>query len=77
MSTAATKRITCLLHPALKSLCETGCVFREPAIRHAACHIVLPTDCAAPCYPKPCPCNPNPGKMDAICKEKIEKQLLA
>jgi hypothetical protein len=57
---SALNRIACGLPTALKSLCETGCIFRDATLRHAACATALKTECAAPCYPEPCPCSPNP-----------------
>ncbi len=56
MNTA--KRVCCQLPNTLRSLCETGCIYRDPAFKHLACQYVLKTDCAAPCYPEPCPCTP-------------------
>jgi hypothetical protein len=61
------KRVCCQLPILSKSLCETGCVYREPAFRHLACKQALKTECAAPCYPEPCPCSP---KTDSKAKGK-------
>jgi hypothetical protein len=79
MNTA--RRIYCHLPVTLKSLCETGCVYREPAFKHLSCPIAVKTECAAPCYPEPCgcskprksacavPCYPN-DKMDDTKRQK-------
>jgi hypothetical protein len=48
----------CRLPKTLKSLCETGCIYRDITLRHVACATVSKTDCAAPCYPDPCACFP-------------------
>ena len=60
---SAAKRVLCCLPSTLKSLCETGCVYREPAFRHLACKYAVKTECAAPCYPEPCPCKGIPAKI--------------
>jgi len=60
---SAVKRIACALPCTLKSLCESGCIFRDPTLRHLSCTRVAKTECAAPCSPKPCDCTPKP-KMD-------------
>ncbi len=56
----AVNRTVCLLPKALKSLCETGCIYRDVALRHAACASARRTECAAPCHPEPCACFPDP-----------------
>ena len=61
---SAVKRIACALPATLKSLCESGCIVRDPAFRHLACTRAPKTDCAAPCSPNLCECAPKP-KMDA------------
>ena len=70
MNTA--KRICCHLPVTLKSLCETGCVYREPAFKHLSCPIAFKTECAAPCYPEPCPCSPPKNKMDDAKRQKLK-----
>ena len=67
----AAKRVMCCLPPTLKSLCETGCIFRDPVFRHLACKNAVKTECAAPCYPEPCPCGPKP-KMEVPVKGKLK-----
>ena len=64
----------CRLPTTLASLCETGCIFRDPSIRHLACKGVARTDCAAPCAKQPCPCIPCP-KMEVPVKGKIVTHL--
>lgn len=64
-------RRVCSLPPQLKSLCETGCIYRSVALRHLACPQTTNKDfCVAPCEPQPCPCAKTdlviskPGKKD-------------
>jgi len=66
-------RKTCSLGPMIKSLCETGCIYREASLRHLACPISTKQDvCVAPCAPQPCGCrktdlvpvpNPKPNEV--------------
>jgi hypothetical protein len=50
-------RITCSLPKALKSLCESGCIYRDPNFKHIQCSLAKKTDvCVAPVCPKPCAC---------------------
>ena len=70
MNTA--RRVCCHLPATLKSLCETGCVYRESHLRHLACPIALKTECAAPCYPEPCPCTGSKPKMDDAKRQKLK-----
>jgi hypothetical protein len=67
MNTA--KRVSCHLPVALRNFCETGCIYREPAFKHLACRYVPKTECAAPCYPEPCPCS---NKTDSQSKRKLK-----
>jgi hypothetical protein len=58
-------RTICRLPVTLKSLCESGCIFRDATLRHTACATAQKIDCAAPCAPsEPCPCRPPSRKMD-------------
>ena len=51
-------RRVCSLPPQLKSLCETGCLYRSATLRHLACPQSTKYDtCVAPCAPQPCPCS--------------------
>ena len=51
------KRCLCSLPKKVKSLCDTGCVYREPAFKAFSCPLVKKTDtCAAPCAPADCTC---------------------
>ena len=46
----------CCLPKALRSMCRTGCIYRESAFKHLTCPLSQNTDvCAAPCK-KPCEC---------------------
>ena len=71
-------RRACSLPSQLKSLCETGCLYRSPALRHLACPKATKQDvCVAPCTPQPCPC----AKTDLVLvnlptKDKNEVFLL-
>jgi hypothetical protein len=50
-------RRVCSLTPQLKSLCESGCLYRSSTLRHLACPQSTKQDaCVAPCTPAPCPC---------------------
>jgi hypothetical protein len=50
-------RKVCSLGPSIKSLCESGCIYREASLRHLACPASTKQDiCVAPCAPTPCPC---------------------
>jgi hypothetical protein len=60
-------RKVCSLGPSIKSLCETGCIYREASLRHLACPVSIKTEaCVAPCTPTPCPCR----KTDLILHPK-------
>jgi hypothetical protein len=51
------KRVACALPKALKNLCESGCIYRDPAFKHLQCSLAKKTDvCVAPTCPKPCAC---------------------
>jgi hypothetical protein len=53
-------RCLCVLPKTIESLCETGCIYREPAVRHLACPRATKTDvCCAPCPPLDCTCRPD------------------
>jgi hypothetical protein len=57
------KTFICGLPPHLKSLCNTGCIYRESPFRHLGCQEARKTECAAPCRPEPCPCYPSKTKV--------------
>jgi hypothetical protein len=64
-------RRACSLSPQLKSLCESGCLYRSSTLRHLACPQSTKQDvCVAPCTPAPCPCTKtdlviaNPSRKD-------------
>jgi len=58
------QRATCSLPKALRSFCESGCIYREKNFTHIRCPQVLKTDlCAAPCK-KPCPCPAPPSQKN-------------
>ena len=64
-------RRVCSLPPAIKSLCETGCIYREASLRHLACPGSTKADvCVAPCTPQPCPCL----KTDLVVQTKTTAQ---
>lgn len=71
-------RRVCSLPPQLKSLCESGCLYRSTTLRHLACPQTTKQDiCVAPCTPQPCPC----AKTDLVIisptkKDKNEVFLL-
>jgi hypothetical protein len=71
-------RRVCSLPPQLKSLCESGCLYRGVTLRHLACPQTTKKDeCVAPCAPQPCPCS----KTDLVVvklpkKDKNEVFLL-
>lgn len=63
-------RRVCSLPPQLKSLCETGCIYRSVALRHLACPQTTKQDiCIAPCEPQPCPC----AKTDLVIRKPGKK----
>ena len=50
-------KMQCCLPKALRSLCRTGCIYREFPFQHLKCPLVSQTErCAAPCQ-KPCDCS--------------------
>jgi hypothetical protein len=49
-------RSVCFLPAALKSVCETGCIYRQTVLSHLACRLSeKSTYCVAPCDPSHCP----------------------
>lgn len=59
-------RRACSLTPQLKSLCETGCIYRSASLRHLACPQTTKQDtCVAPCEPRACPC----AKTDLVIRK--------
>ena len=53
------QRCLCVLPKTIESLCDTGCVYRESAVKHLACPRATKKDvCAAPCPPSDCTCKP-------------------
>jgi hypothetical protein len=60
-------RKVCSLGPAVKSLCASGCIYRESSLRHLACPGSTKLDiCVAPCTPIPCGCR----KTDVVVVPK-------
>jgi hypothetical protein len=60
-------RRVCSLPPQLKSLCESGCLYRSSTLRHLACPSATKHElCVAPCMPTPCPCT----KTDLVVQTK-------
>jgi hypothetical protein len=68
-------RRVCSLSPQMKSLCESGCLYRSSTLRHLACPSATKQDvCVAPCTPAPCPCSktdlvvvkPTPTSKDEV-----------
>lgn len=71
------RKCLCSLPPAIKNLCDYGCIYREKAFRHLACKNVTKTECAAPCYPEKCPCNlPKNEKTERIIRKHNEVCLM-
>ena len=63
------RKMQCCLPKALRSLCQTGCIYREPALKHLRCLQAKRTDiCAATCQ-KPCPCEP---KTEVVLPKEIK-----
>lgn len=53
------QRCLCILPRTIESLCETGCIYRESAVKHLACPRASNQDvCCAPCPPSECTCRP-------------------
>ena len=64
-------RKVCSLGPAIKSLCESGCIYRESSLRHLACPASTKHDvCVAPCAPQPCGCR----KTDLVMPSQTKPQ---
>ena len=63
----------CCLPKAIRSLCRTGCIYREANFKHLKCPQAKKTDlCAGPCE-KPCPCTPKQViKIDASMRKKFD-----
>jgi hypothetical protein len=66
------KTFVCGLPSHLTSLCNTGCIYREPPFRHLACKEARKTECAAPCRPEPCPCVPPKTKVSVPTKPILQ-----
>jgi hypothetical protein len=50
------KRTVCSLPKALRTLCESGCIYRERNFKHLQCPVnAKVATCVAPCSP-PCAC---------------------
>jgi hypothetical protein len=63
-------RVACALPKVLKSLCESGCIYRDPNFKHLQCSLAKKTDvCVAPSCPKPCPCPPRNEEMRQVQKK--------
>ena len=67
-------RTVCALPKVVKSLCETGCIYREKAFRHLACPKKLRRGdpCAVSCKTKDCDCN-NKKEFVILSQTKKEK----
>ena len=65
------RKCLCSLPPVVKNVCDYGCIYREPAFRHLACKIVSKTECAAPCYPEPCPCKVPKNESTEVTIKKL------
>lgn len=49
-------RASCIFPKAIKSICDSGCIYRERNFKHLRCPLAKKVDiCAAPC-PIPCDC---------------------
>jgi hypothetical protein len=61
----------------LASLCKTGCIYREKALKHLQCPYVPKSEpCAAPCKPN-CSCEPpQNGQGLVLPKNKIKNEVL-
>ena len=64
----------CPLPPKIANMCESGCIYREPAFKHLRCPKVSNlSPCAAPCPPQLCDCkhtvktNPRKAKNLEVC----------
>lgn len=69
-------RAVCCLSPALNSLCEMGCIYREKALKHLACPIAqkYKETCVAPCLNSaPCVCK---TKVVLLTKKERNEVLL-
>ena len=64
----------CSLPKAIRSLCRTGCLYRDPAFKHLVCPLTQKTDpCAAPCDPQ---CSCTKTTKDIKTNEKNLKKSL-
>lgn len=73
-TTVLVTRCVCALPGHIKSLCETGCVYREPGFKHLACPVSRKTDtCVAPCPPIDCKCKNE--RMQGLKKHKYYNEV--
>ena len=63
----------CRLPIALKSLCETGCIYRTQVLSHLACRLVPKPTCVAPCA-QPCDCSLPPPRNGGSVIERVDKR---
>jgi len=64
----------CSLPKVFRSLCQTGCVYRETAFKHLKCPMSNKTDaCVAPCK-QPCVCSQVP-KTDSVLPKNPQQCL--
>ena len=68
------QKIRCTLPRIFRSLCETGCVYREPQHVVARCRIVAKSSpCAGPCPPtEHCQCRRPPPQQKLLVSEKTK-----
>jgi hypothetical protein len=68
------QKIRCTLPRIFRSMCETGCVYREPQHVAARCRFVAKSSpCAGPCpLTEHCQCRKSPPQIKLLVSEKTK-----
>lgn len=62
------QKLRCVLPRIFRSMCNTGCIYREPHIAHAKClRVSHQSPCAGPCLmTEHCECRRKPGGFEIV-----------
>lgn len=69
------QKVRCVLPRVFRSMCESGCVYREQHLVNARClRVAKSSPCAGPCpVPEPCECR-RPKKLETLVIVETDKK---